>query len=73
MRGRKYHSESSSVYWLPNDDEEMDRLVGQHFALKTLLEGNIPKEALDHIDLDKGVKILDLGCGPGTWIMVIFI
>ncbi|KAG0740013.1 hypothetical protein G6F57_010653 [Rhizopus arrhizus] len=69
VRGRKYHSESSSVYWLPNDDEEMDRLVGQHFALKTLLEGNIPKEALDHIDLDKGVKILDLGCGPGTWIM----
>lgn len=28
VRGRKYHGESSSVYWLPNDDEEMDRLVG---------------------------------------------
>lgn len=26
--GRKFHNESNSSYWLPNDDEEMDRLVG---------------------------------------------
>lgn len=26
--GRKFHNETSSVYWFPNDDEEMDRLVG---------------------------------------------
>lgn len=26
--GRKFHNETGSVYWFPNDDEEMDRLVG---------------------------------------------
>ncbi|KAG1593553.1 hypothetical protein G6F48_001924 [Rhizopus delemar] len=67
--GRTYHGEASSVYWLPNDDEELDRLVGQHFALKTLFGGNIPKEVHKQVDMEKGIKILDLGCGPGTWIM----
>ncbi|KAG1137239.1 hypothetical protein G6F37_010947 [Rhizopus arrhizus] len=67
--GRTYHGEASSVYWLPNDDEELDRLVGQHFAMKTLFGGNIPKEVHKHVDMEKGIKILDLGCGPGTWIM----
>ncbi|CAO3673606.1 unnamed protein product [Rhizopus stolonifer] len=67
--GRTYHSEASSIYWLPNDEEEMDRLIGQHFALKTLLGGNLPQEAYDHVNLEKGARILDLGCGPGTWIM----
>ncbi|EPB87591.1 hypothetical protein HMPREF1544_05573 [Mucor circinelloides 1006PhL] len=69
--GRKFHNETSSVYWFPNDDEEMDRLVGQHFALKTLFNGNIPEEAFENgtIPFENGAKILDLGCGPGTWIM----
>lgn len=26
--GRKFHNFSESTYWLPNDEEEMDRLVG---------------------------------------------
>jgi hypothetical protein len=26
--GRKFHNEITSTYWLPNDDEEIDRLVG---------------------------------------------
>ncbi|CEP14923.1 hypothetical protein [Parasitella parasitica] len=71
LNGRKFHNETGSVYWFPNDDEEMDRLVGQHFALKTLFNGNIPEEALqdDTIPFEDGAKILDLGCGPGTWIM----
>lgn len=68
--GRKFHNESSSTYWFPNDDEEMDRLTGQHFALKTLFNGNIPEEVKEsEIPLQDGAKILDLGCGPGTWIM----
>lgn len=27
-QGRKFHNFSESTYWLPNDEEEMDRLVG---------------------------------------------
>ncbi|ORE16249.1 S-adenosyl-L-methionine-dependent methyltransferase [Rhizopus microsporus] len=69
LSGRKFHSDPNSVYWLPSDEEEMDRLVGQHFALRTLFEGNIPQVAFKMLDFEKGVKILDLGCGPGTWIM----
>ncbi|KAI7875283.1 S-adenosyl-L-methionine-dependent methyltransferase [Lichtheimia hyalospora FSU 10163] len=68
-QGRKFHNITESIYWLPNDDEEMDRLIGQHFALKALFEGNIAKEALDRVHLEEGAKILDVGCGPGTWLM----
>ncbi|KAI9469332.1 S-adenosyl-L-methionine-dependent methyltransferase [Zychaea mexicana] len=66
-QGRAFHNVSESIYWLPNDDEEIDRLVGQHFALKTLFEGNVAKEILP--TLENGAKILDVGCGPGTQIM----
>ncbi|KAI7850762.1 S-adenosyl-L-methionine-dependent methyltransferase [Circinella umbellata] len=66
-QGRAFHNISDSIYWLPHDDEEIDRLVGQHFALKALFEGNVAKEVLP--TLEKGAKILDVGCGPGTWIM----
>ena len=27
-QGRTFHNVSDSIYWLPQDDEEMDRLVG---------------------------------------------
>ncbi|ORZ03085.1 S-adenosyl-L-methionine-dependent methyltransferase [Syncephalastrum racemosum] len=67
--GRKYQNFSDSTYWLPSDDEEMDRLVGQHFAIKALYDGNIIKEAIPLIPLHNGAQILDVGCGPGTWIM----
>ncbi|KAI9314243.1 S-adenosyl-L-methionine-dependent methyltransferase [Dichotomocladium elegans] len=67
--GRKFHNVMDSIYWLPSDDEEMDRLTGQHFALKALFEGNIVKQIFSYIDLEKGAKILDIGCGPGTWLM----
>lgn len=26
--GRTFHNEETSTYWFPNDDEEIDRLVG---------------------------------------------
>lgn len=33
LHGRKYHNEQTSTYWFPNDDEEIDRLVGVSFFL----------------------------------------
>ncbi|KAL9552153.1 hypothetical protein MBANPS3_003909 [Mucor bainieri] len=70
MSGRTFHHVANSAYWFPNDDEEMDRLIGQHFALKTLFGGNISNIILKNIDMEKGdAVVLDLGCGPGTWLM----
>lgn len=28
MSGRSFHHVANSAYWFPNDDEEMDRLIG---------------------------------------------
>ncbi|CAO3619848.1 unnamed protein product [Cunninghamella echinulata] len=69
INGRQFHN-TDSIYCLPNDEEELDRLVGQHFALKTLFDGsNINPRLFDYITLGDGAKICDIGCGPGTWIM----
>lgn len=35
--GRKFHNEQSSAYWFPNDDEEMDRLVGVSTMFNTFM------------------------------------
>ncbi|KAI7864191.1 S-adenosyl-L-methionine-dependent methyltransferase [Spinellus fusiger] len=68
-QGRQFHNTATSSYWLPNDEEEMDRLVGQHFALKTFFDGNVINDP-DILQLfDNGAKVLDVGCGPGTWVM----
>ncbi|GAA5806837.1 hypothetical protein MFLAVUS_000185 [Mucor flavus] len=68
--GRTFHHVQNSAYWFPNDDQEMDRLIGQHFALKTFFGGNIQPHILKEVDMECGsTSVLDLGCGPGTWIM----
>ncbi|KAI7903829.1 S-adenosyl-L-methionine-dependent methyltransferase [Cokeromyces recurvatus] len=69
--GRKFHNETNSTYWLPNDDEEMDRLVSTHLYIYIQYKRNIPKVVIQNkmIPLENGAKILDVGCGPGTWIM----
>ncbi|KAF9137150.1 hypothetical protein BGX30_010516 [Mortierella sp. GBA39] len=62
--GRRYHN-TPSLYMLPNDTEEVDRLHLQHYIYKMIL-GNknihvpIPKEC---------GRVIDLGCGPATWTM----
>ncbi|KAI9275558.1 S-adenosyl-L-methionine-dependent methyltransferase [Phascolomyces articulosus] len=68
---RRMHQVANSSYWFPNDDEEMDRLIGQHFALKAFLNGNIVESCIPHVPtpLSEGAKVLDLGCGGGAWVM----
>ncbi|KAI8380626.1 S-adenosyl-L-methionine-dependent methyltransferase [Choanephora cucurbitarum] len=68
--GREFHNDTKSVYWFPIDDEEQDRLVGEHFAVKALFNGNVPRDTVErYFSLDAPARILDIGCGPGTWIM----
>lgn len=33
MSGRTFHHVANSAYWFPNDDEEMDRLIGVTYLL----------------------------------------
>ncbi|GJJ75376.1 hypothetical protein EMPS_07734 [Entomortierella parvispora] len=61
--GRRFHN-TSSLYMLPNDTQEVDRLHEQHYILKILFEGkNI------HVSIKDHDKVIDLGCGAATWIM----
>ncbi|OZJ06044.1 hypothetical protein BZG36_01146 [Bifiguratus adelaidae] len=65
--GRVYHAEHISAYLLPNDLEEADRMQEQHWIIKEFHRGNY-KAPVHQLLLD-GAKVLDVGCGPGTWIL----
>ncbi|CEG64192.1 hypothetical protein RMATCC62417_01213 [Rhizopus microsporus] len=66
---REFHHVKTSTYWLPKDDDERMRLTGQHFALKEIFEGNVLPHITKALDFNSGVSILDVGCGPGAWVM----
>ncbi|KAG0378376.1 hypothetical protein BGX24_003989 [Mortierella sp. AD032] len=60
--GRRYHK-TSSLYMLPNDSEEVDRLHTQHYIFKAALEKNI------HVTIPPNGRVMEFGCGPATWTM----
>ncbi|KAG1180551.1 hypothetical protein G6F70_001663 [Rhizopus microsporus] len=66
---RDFHNEQSSTYWLPKDPTEQQRLTGQHFAIKELYQGNVLENVRKKLDFKKGIRVLDVGCGSGAWIM----
>ncbi|KAI9489578.1 S-adenosyl-L-methionine-dependent methyltransferase [Zychaea mexicana] len=69
ISGRDFHSNESSAYWLPKDEEEQDRLIGQHFAIKEIYEGNFLSEVPKYVSFETGARICDIGCGAGAWLM----
>ncbi|KAI9284372.1 S-adenosyl-L-methionine-dependent methyltransferase [Umbelopsis sp. AD052] len=66
---REYHNVESSTYVLPKDDREKDRLHGQHYVLKEKFGGNLLKPELTAKLFEKDINVLDVGCGPATWLM----
>ncbi|ORY95974.1 S-adenosyl-L-methionine-dependent methyltransferase [Lobosporangium transversale] len=60
--GRRYHN-TSSLYMLPNDSQEVDRLHLQHYIYKVALDKNI------HVPIPENGRVMDFGCGPATWTM----
>ncbi|RUP51416.1 S-adenosyl-L-methionine-dependent methyltransferase [Jimgerdemannia flammicorona] len=54
-------------YLLPNDDKEACRLEMQHYVLRNFAHGSFqaPVEEL----LLQGCKVLDVGCGAGSWLL----
>ncbi|CAG8450867.1 58_t:CDS:2 [Funneliformis mosseae] len=64
--GRRFHNVQTSKYPLPNDDEECDRLHMQHFLMRYVWQGNFTSP-VEHILSDENSKVLDVGCGAGSW------
>ncbi|RIB21729.1 S-adenosyl-L-methionine-dependent methyltransferase [Gigaspora rosea] len=64
--GRRYHNSENAVYHLPNDDDESDRLHMLHFLVRYIWQSNF-SAPIEHILSKPGAKILDIGCGAGSW------
>lgn len=68
--GRRYHAGNSDVgsgYWGPNDEKAGEHLdIAHNLWLKTLDD----KLTLAPLP-EKIEKILDVGCGTGTWAMYV--
>ncbi|CAG8565743.1 22958_t:CDS:2 [Gigaspora margarita] len=58
--GRRFHNVENSVYALPNDDDESDRLHMQHFLFRYMWQSNF-SAPIEHILNDPETKILDVG------------
>ncbi|KAI8805499.1 S-adenosyl-L-methionine-dependent methyltransferase [Cladochytrium replicatum] len=65
--GRTFHSEKNAPYVLPDDVKEGSRLNLQHHLFRATFGGpnysGITKEKLE-----KGLSVLDVGCGTGIWL-----
>ncbi|RIB29681.1 S-adenosyl-L-methionine-dependent methyltransferase, partial [Gigaspora rosea] len=64
--GRRYHNTENAVYYLPNDENETDRLHFQHFLIRYIWQNNF-SAPVEHILSKPGAKVLDIGCGLGSW------
>jgi len=65
--GRRYANYKNSKYFFPEDDIEIDRLQMQHYLFRNIFYGNFSAPVEDM--LKQGGRILDIGCGPGTWVL----
>ncbi|KAJ7685451.1 S-adenosyl-L-methionine-dependent methyltransferase [Mycena polygramma] len=63
---RAYQAYPGSKYALPTDGVERQRLLLQHHTLKSLFENRI---LLAPVSLDRSDKMLEIGTGPGLWVM----
>ncbi|KAI8330463.1 S-adenosyl-L-methionine-dependent methyltransferase [Chlamydoabsidia padenii] len=63
--GRRLVNDTEVDYILPSDATEVERLRLNHNLWKLML-GGLYKSTL-HEALEKGIKVLDVGCGPGFW------
>ncbi|KAJ5685877.1 hypothetical protein N7536_008496 [Penicillium majusculum] len=62
--GRRYHSNRTGQYMMPNDEEEQDRMDLTHHIWLLMMKGELHKAPVTNPQ-----KILDLGTGTGIWAL----
>ncbi|KAG2204388.1 hypothetical protein INT46_006940 [Mucor plumbeus] len=64
---QQQQQQQQQPYVLTLNNDEQDRMVAQHYLLRTAFgsDFNSPIKS----QLQKGIIVLDVGCGPGTWTM----
>jgi SAM-dependent methyltransferase len=62
--GRRYHAYHAGAYNFPNDEREQDRLDMIHHVYYRALGDRL---FLAPVDLDAGLRVLDIGTGTGMW------
>ncbi|RUO95799.1 hypothetical protein BC936DRAFT_143198, partial [Jimgerdemannia flammicorona] len=67
VEGRKFANVPGLKYMLPLDDKEFLRQADEHKLLKHLFNGIYKAPIAKH--LDRGIAVLDVGCGCGSWIL----
>ncbi|CAO3628426.1 unnamed protein product [Cunninghamella echinulata] len=70
INGRKYLDTNQYCYFLPCDEDEIDRLIVLHYLLKYTFNTNFtaPVRELLQNQHDRP-KVLDVGTGCGSWIL----
>ncbi|KAI7866902.1 S-adenosyl-L-methionine-dependent methyltransferase [Spinellus fusiger] len=67
IHGRRFYYFDAIELLLPSDNPELERSRMQSYIFNWAFSGNllVPLEE----SLSKGVKVLDVGCGTGAWIV----
>ncbi|CAG8683662.1 16597_t:CDS:2, partial [Funneliformis mosseae] len=60
FNGRRFHNNENSIYFLPNDNEEVDRLQLQHFLFRYIWKSNFSAPINDLLD-QGSANVLDVG------------
>ncbi|GBB85084.1 hypothetical protein RclHR1_11660004 [Rhizophagus clarus] len=55
-------------YYLSTDARSIDRLHMYHFLIAYIFQSNFSSPIEDKL-IKGGCKVLDIGCGPGTWLL----
>ncbi|KAG9305826.1 hypothetical protein G9A89_001115 [Geosiphon pyriformis] len=66
--GREALNPRNSIFGTPINLAEQDRLQTQHFLLKYVWGSNFSSPVTQILEFG-GAKVLDVGCGPGTWCL----
>ncbi|KAI9312875.1 S-adenosyl-L-methionine-dependent methyltransferase, partial [Dichotomocladium elegans] len=69
INGRRYLTSPDARFFSPVDEDESDRLVIMHFLLKYAFGCSFKAPIGDRLRGRDRCQILDIGCGPGTWVL----